>query len=123
MTVPLPGKASRLGLQFAKIMLTAGIALAVLGTPQASAEAATVWIGGNSFVRFENINLESSRDRQLMLTQVEKAAADYCKSLTLRRPRCIERNVEKSMTDSSGLVRKAMTLALVERNGVAQAMR
>jgi hypothetical protein len=123
MTVSLPDKASRPGLQFAKIMLTAGVALAVFGTPQASAEAATVWIGGNSFVRFENINLERSRDRQLMLVEVEKAASAYCKSLTIRRPRCVERNVEKSMTDSSGLVKKAMTLAMAERNGVAQAMR
>ena len=85
-----------------------------------------VWKVGNSYViRFEQLDLAHPTDRQLLLSQVERAAAKLCEGqrpLTRRRA-CAAEAVSHSSKALPPHLRAGLDIARFERDGQQQAQR
>lgn len=85
-----------------------------------------VWKVGNSYViRFETLDLSQPTDRQVLLSQVERAAQKLCEGqrpLSSRRA-CAADSVSQSSKILPPHVRAGLDIARFERDGQQQAQR
>ena len=110
-------------------ILFAALALPVLGASTAHAEAGPqtgkVYLTHDTVVRYRNVDFDSGPDRQALLAKVEKEARKFCDGYMVKVDRrdCENRLVINAMKTAPDGLQRAIALALVERKGVAQAMR
>ena len=92
----------------------------------AHAQQDGVWNTGDGFtVRFANLNLSEPRDRQALLKQFDRVAAQVCAGERIRNRRnlCVKQTTESALANAAPSVKEAVQLALIERDGIRQAMR
>jgi UrcA family protein len=102
------------------------VALPALGAPaHADTQTGKIRITQDVTVRYQNLDFSNPLDRQALLARVEKEAAKFCDGYMVRADRrdCENRLVINAMKANPETERRALALALVERNTVAQAMR
>ncbi|HEV7690519.1 MAG TPA: UrcA family protein [Hyphomonadaceae bacterium] len=108
------------------------VVLAALALPALAGSAAAdtpqrgkVRLGWNIKARYSAVDLERPVGRAALLAGVEKAAHKLCDGAMVRSDRraCEQHVVATIMTNASETERTALSLAQLERNTVAQAMR
>ena len=104
----------------AAALLSAGLAAA-----PAQAEDGVWKVGTGYVVRFEKLDLARPADRQVLLAQVERAAAKVCSGLrpAARRTACADSTVREMMNAADPALRASLDVARFERDGVMQAAR
>ena len=111
------------------IRLTALCAAALLSVTVSVAPAQAedgVWkVGSGYVVRFERLDLARPADRQVLLAQVERAAAKVCHGLrpATKRTACAETTLRQMMKSADPGLRASLDVARFERDGVMQAAR
>lgn len=102
-------------------------AFAAVVAPSVSAQArGGVWKVGDGYViRLENADLSRPADRQLLLAQIERAAAQLCRGQRpqSRRDACAGDAVRTMMDTAEPAVRAGYDVARFERDGTIQAQR
>ncbi|MEZ6030247.1 MAG: UrcA family protein [Hyphomonadaceae bacterium] len=111
---------------FAKLRTAclAGLVAAAVALPAQADDG--LWKVGNGYViRFEQLDLSQPADRQVLLAQVERAAAKLCEGQRplSRRRACAEDAAAKSAKALSPTLRASLDIARFERDGQQQAQR
>jgi UrcA family protein len=105
--------------------LLAGLVLPVTGASAAHAETGKVRLTQDAEVRYQNLDFEKREDRQTLLSMIEAEARKFCSANKIGSvpEGCEARLVVNAMASNQEAERRALALALIERTGVAQAMR
>lgn len=85
-----------------------------------------VWKVGNGYViRFEKLDLGNPADRQILLGQIERAAAKACSGVrpATKRTACTTDALQSAMKSANPTLRATLDVARFERDGVMQAAR
>ncbi len=99
--------------------------IAATATLPAQADDGAWKVGSGYVIRFEQLDLSQSTDRQILLSQVERAAAKLCQGqrpLTKRRA-CASEAVSHSSKALPPHLRASLDVARFERDGQQQAQR
>lgn len=102
-----------------------GLALAVTAAALPAQAEDGVWkVGTGYVVRFENLDLSEPADRQVLLAQIERAAAKACEGqLPNKRRACAVEAIATATKGFSPGLRASLDVARFERDGQMQAQR
>lgn len=101
------------------------VTVLVAAAAPAAAEDGRIKVGLSQAIHYRHLDFNRPQDRLALLVQVESAAEEYCDRPMVRsdREKCARMAADRALKGAPETVRRALTLARAERDGVKQAKR